>query len=450
MKLAILTAGHLLSYIKNKITEIVFDGQDISFTVLDYKNFSYISQLYTEVENNFDGFLVSGMAAYCALEKGVSSPLKPTVIFDAGLENIYYGILELLAENRTLDLRRVVIDVFLPTNSQNTASSLMKLNEPGFEKIRYDDFWKTRSLSELTSLEDYVYDLILKKWKQGEIDYVLSRYSTIYPRLKESGIPCTFVYPSAYQLYTAAQDCINAIDIAGMKEYMPGVIAVFKALSHSPEVIPEDMDIDILTLQRALLEYNKEYLTDYQLQKHPNGFYIFTNLKTLHRITGHFSGCSLSVFLKKHLDFDTNVAYGYAKDIAQARSNASAALKVSIKEKHVYAINESGTLLGPLDSDTEPLPTCDLTPQLEQLATRSRLSPLTIQKLKTIVDANTSNEITIAELSEKLGVKQRNANRILTNLLQSGDAEIIGARASGTKGRPTKVYRLLSLAPDAT
>ena len=448
MKLAILTAGHLLSYIENKLQDSVFKEQDVSLTVLDYRNFSYIPQLYEEVEQDYDGFLVSGTAAYYALEKGVSSPLKPTVIFDAGLENIYYGLLDLLLKNRSLDLGRVVIDVFLPPNADVTADHLMKLHEPGFEKIKTETFWKNRSLDELASTEDDVYHLIVKKWERGEIDYVLSRYSTIYPRLEEKNIPCTFVYPSAYQLLYAVKDCINAIAIAGMKEYMPGVIAVFKETLHSPDAALGDMDIDVLTLQKALLEFNKEYLTDYQLQKHLNGFYIFTNLKTIHRITGQFSGCSLSAFLGKHLDFKTNIAYGFARDITQARSNAAAALKVSIQEKHVYAMNESGTLLGPLDLDAAPMPTCDLTPQMEKLASRSRLSPLTIQKLKTIVDANASNEITIAELSEKLGVKQRNANRILSNLLQSGDAEIIGVRAAGTKGRPTKVYRLISLMPD--
>lgn len=449
MKLAILAAGQLLSYIKAKLQDSVFKELEVSITALDYRNFSYISQLYTEIELDYDGFLICGTAAYHALEKGVLSLRKPTVIFEVGLESIYYSLLDLLRKNRSLDLKRVVIDIFLPFNTQNTAESMIELDEPGFKITKTEVFWKDYSLDELKSIEDHVFNLILDKWEHGEIDYVLSRYSTIYPRLVERQIPCTFVYSSVYQLLRAVKDCISAIDIAGMKEYMPGVIAVFRAARPSSDIAPDDMDMDVLTLQKALLEFNKEYLTDYQLQKHLNGFYIFTNLKTLHRITGHFSGCSLSAFLGKHLDFKTDIAYGFAQDIAQARSNASAALRVSAREKHVYAMNESGTLLGPLDLDTSLIPTCELTPQLELLASRSRLSPLTIQKLKTIVDANASNEITIAELSEKLGVKQRNANRILTNLLQSQDAEIIGARASGTKGRPTKVYRLLSLTPDA-
>ena len=301
MKLAILTAGHLLSYIKTKLQNPVFKELDVTLTVLDYRNFSYIPQLYAEIEQNYDGFLISGTAAYYALEKGVSSPLKPTVLFDAGLENIYCSLLELLLKNRSITLERVVIDVFLPPNAKFTADDLMKLNEPGFEKIRTELFWKNRSLEELASTEDYVYHLILNKWKHGEIDYVLSRYSTIYPRLEEKNIPCTFVYPSAYQLFHAVKNCINAIEIADMKEYMPGVIAVFKENHSSADAALGDMDIDVLTLQKALLEFNKEYLTDYQLQKHLNGFYIFTNLKTIHRITGHFSGCSLSLFLKNIL-----------------------------------------------------------------------------------------------------------------------------------------------------
>ena len=70
MKLAILAAGQLLSYIKAKLQDSVFKELEVSITALDYRNFSYISQLYTEIELDYDGFLICGTAAYHALEKG--------------------------------------------------------------------------------------------------------------------------------------------------------------------------------------------------------------------------------------------------------------------------------------------------------------------------------------------------------------------------------------------
>lgn len=445
MKLAILAAGYLLPDIKRKIEHSEFHNSETDFHIYDYKNFSFISELYSQIQDQYDGFVISGLAAYYALEKAVTGPLKPTVALDTDLESLYFSLLDLMNKDRSIDFSKVLIDVLLPQNSSNTAASFLALTEPGFEKNSSAVFWQTRSLEELKTVEKNVFDLIIRKWELGEVDYVLSRYSTLLPLMKERGIPCSFIYPTIYQLSTAIKECLDAIAMADMREYMPAVAAVFMSLGNDLSTLGEDMDIEMLALQKTLLEFNKEYLTDYQLQKHLNGFYIFTNLKTVNRITGHLSYCSLSTFLKKHLRFKINISYGFAKDIGQAKTNASAALKISMREQHVYAINEAGTLIGPLDLDTEPLLVCDLTPHLEMVASRSRLSPLTIQKLKTIIDANGSPDITIAELSEKLGVKQRNANRILTNLMQSEDAEICGVRASGTKGRPTKVYRLSGL-----
>ena len=443
MKLAILTAGYLLPYIKDQINNISLENSDVFISVLDYKNFSYISDLYRQIEMDYEGFIVSGLAAYYALEKGISSPLKPTMILDADLENIYRGLLELLAQNRSLDFDKVLIDVLLPMDPENTAATLLKLPEPESAKSVSESFWNGRTIEELQVVENNVFNLIMEKWKQGRVDHVLSRYSTLLPRLEQEGVPCSFMYPPIYQLSGLIDSCIDMIRTADLREYMPAVIAVFKDCLPSSVNLGEDMDLDMLALQKELLEFNKDCSADYQLQKHSGGFYIFTNLKTVNRITNQLTNCSLSAFLKKNLTFPAAVAYGFAKDIGQAKLSASTALKTALLEHHVYAVNAEKTLLGPLDlASSLPAPST-LTPQLELIASRSRLSPLTVQKLRAIIDTNGSNEITIAELADKLGVKARNANRILTNLLQSKDAEIAGLRASGTKGRPTKVYRLL-------
>lgn len=443
MRLAILTAGYLLPDIKKKTEQAKSDYYDLTFDILDYKNFSHIAELYEETREQYDGFIITGLAAYHALEKAAAPPLKPTVTLDTDLESIYYALLGLISKKRDIRFEKVLIDVLLPQNPANTAASVLAVTEPGFGKSSSSMFWENRSLEELKTIEKQVFELILQKWKGGQVDYVLSRYSTLLPLLEQEGIPCSFIYPTAYQLSASIKECLDVIAMADMKEYMPAVTAVFTP-PKANAYLGEDMDMDILALQNALLEFNKEYLTDYQLQKHLTGFYIFTNLKTVNRITGYFSHCSLSTFLKKRLNFPIDIGYGFAKDIGQAKANATTALKSSLQEHHVYAVNESGTLLGPLDTDTAPLSVTDLTPHLEEVAKNSRLSPLTIQKLKTIIDANGSPDITIAELADKLGVKQRNANRILTNLIESKNAQICGVRASRTKGRPTKVYRLLA------
>ena len=75
-------------------------------------------------------------------------------------------------------------------------------------------------------------------------------------------------------------------------------------------------------------------------------------------------------------------------------------------------------------------------------AERCKLSTLTIQKLKTVLDAKGINKLTAQEIADRLGMTVRNANRILNNLEKGGSAHIAYTISSTSKGRPVKVYEL--------
>ena len=77
-----------------------------------------------------------------------------------------------------------------------------------------------------------------------------------------------------------------------------------------------------LLLQQAILDYKKETLADFQIQKTTNGLFLFTNLKTVSRMTGNFRHCGLSHYLQKRLRFCTYVAYGVAPELSTAKSSA--------------------------------------------------------------------------------------------------------------------------------
>lgn len=54
------------------------------------------------------------------------------------------------------------------------------------------------------------------------------------------------------------------------------------------------------------------------------------------------------------------------------------------------------------------------------------------------------NCISAVEAAEWLGMTQRNARRILSDLEKNGLAELTGEEALTSRGRPRKVYRLIA------
>lgn len=196
-----------------------------------------------------------------------------------------------------------------------------------------------------------------------------------------------------------------------------------------------------LLLQQAILDYKKETLADFQIQKTTNGLFLFTNLKTVSRMTGNFRHCGLSHYLQKRLRFCTYVAYGVAPELSTAKSSALEALREGVYRKAVYAVVED-SLVGPLMPETEPLKQVPLDEDLMEIAGKAMLAPGTVRKIKTILGIRGNNEITAAELAERLNVKIRHTNHIIERLTTAGYAVQTGMKSTGTKGRPTRIYRI--------
>ena len=100
------------------------------------------------------------------------------------------------------------------------------------------------------------------------------------------------------------------------------------------------------------------------------------------------------------------------------------------------------SLVGPLMPETEPLKQVPLDDDLMEMAGKAMLAPGTVRKIKTILELRGNNEITAAELAERLNVKIRHTNHIIERLTSAGYAAQSGTKSTGTKGRPTRIYRI--------
>ena len=72
--------------------------------------------------------------------------------------------------------------------------------------------------------------------------------------------------------------------------------------------------------------------------------------------------------------------------------------------------------MGPLMPETEPLKQVPLDEDLMEIAGKAMLAPGTVRKIKTILGIRGNNEITAAELAERLNVKIRHTNHITERL----------------------------------
>lgn len=84
-----------------------------------------------------------------------------------------------------------------------------------------------------------------------------------------------------------------------------------------------------------------------------------------------------------------------------------------------------------------------VTPYMREIADQTGLSTLTVQKLIAACRITGTEEVTTPELSRVLHITIRSVNRLLSTLVKYQLAQPLYSRQTNTKGRPSKVYRIL-------
>lgn len=437
MRFAILTTSYLFSHLEKMLDEHPFEHE---ISLHNYKDFSHIARIYEELEPQYDGFLVSGETAYYALLKSGSHPQKPVRVFNIDYLVLYSLLLKLLDEDRSLRLDHIVLDIMLSFFPDSTCREFLDYEKFTVEKQKVEQAQKYVELEEIMQIEQNVTERIYSLWKEQKIDLVLCRYSSIVPFLQENQIPFIFINPTYVQLCDSIRELKTMIEIESLKKQLAAVIIVWIKESHNTST--DEMNLNQIILHKCLLDYNKENLLNFQIQKNQNGFQIYTSLKVVSQITEQFTVCQLQKYLADHSTHHYCIGYGIGKDISVAALHAASAVKESVVSGGSFVMNENGALQGPLGAALAVISQDAFTPELKEIADRTHLSTITVQKLRTIMTMKHTSEFTCVELAEYLNVKPRNANRILNQLSDNGYAAVSSHVSNNSKGRPVKIYRL--------
>ncbi len=296
------------------------------------------------------------------------------------------------------------------------------------------------SLDQLLNAEEEYARKHLELWKNGEIDVSITRFSSIMHQLQDSNLPIYFAYPSLSYVEYVCLATAQEVTIKNLRENQPSAILVNPAI----EKDAEDMEKRQKALLRAVNRFSNVMQIDYLVQKEYLGCEILTNRKTVETITDGFSICKLQAFLKSKLDFDVHIGYGIGATLYQARINAvdanrEASLSLSSSS---CLINEKDELIFSLKGLQPFVISRNISEPVKKLSKISGLSTLTIQKVFSVAKTMEGHKITSEEMSHKLAITQRSANRFLSSLKNCGLAEVVEQRQSTTKGRPILVYKI--------
>lgn len=433
-RIMIITSKYLSTYVKELIKKITVNSDvEYEIDVKIYDSFSNISEIYNKHAKNVDGVLVSGKIAKAAILKNKMDFIKPIVSFDVTIAEIYRAVINLMLDNRNIDLNRVIFDFQIPVGDEISVHSFLKNIDQDFPFFKIETWTKNLNLDHISIIEEQLKNEIIHLWQYKAIDFVICQYSSIIGTLEEYKIPFFYPLPTGEQMIFAIKKLLTMIDIENIRRNFPVILRI--------DLFKKNL-CNIDKVGDLAQKFLKSNFIDCSIQKFEN--YIQTQLTVAQymHITNNCKNSKLTKYLEDNEIENFVVSYGIGNNFYKALENSIIAKKESILRKKTYIVDENENLIGPLDSDNFLIVENNLDDEIIDIAKSCNLSTKTIQKVIAITEINKSKKISAAELSKQLGSSVRNANRILQNFVSGGYASVLLERTKNTKGRPTKIYRL--------
>ena len=151
-------------------------------------------------------------------------------------------------------------------------------------------------------------------------------------------------------------------------------------------------------------------------------------------------------FLAKEADTTVAVGIGFGETAFAAEVNAHRALRQS-KEKatrDIVMVQDDGTIVEWVGQEEELVYSyrADDSEILEKLK-KGNISVKTYKKLDALLQKMGWVDFTTKDVAKNLQMSERNAQRIVADLCAVELAECSGEESQATRGRPSKLYRLL-------
>ena len=441
MKIAIICTEYLKDYISHAVQDLNLD-REASIEIFIYYNYTHIVDIYHKIENQFDGFITSGPGPTHALEKSVAN-CKPVRYFDCSECSYYKTFFEVIYKYQDWNFEHGYFD-FCDYLCPGQESSLVQRLKDGTFKEWLEE--NSRHMSQMSpeALLKSTGDKLqrhIELWNSGKIKYSLSRMSHIMPQILDAGVDCHYISFSYEDIQLCFHKLVQDLLVSELKDSRPAAIEI---LLHTGEGDAPAFEHAIDILGKLLTAFNQKFVCEFIINETKYGFRISTNYKTVEKLTDHLTCCHLREYLEENSQLSFSLGYGLGQELLHAESNAIDAARESKMngQKNSYLFCEDRTLIALFGKGEDFTIDGPVTPYMREIATRTGLSTLTVQKLISALRITGTKDVTTLELSRVLHITIRSVNRLLGTLVKYNLAKSLYVRQTNTRGRPSKVYQI--------
>lgn len=408
---------------------------DLTFIGFPYNIANETFEILENHHTSIDYWLFSGNIPYTVAQQSPYFSSDHMEYIYITVNSFYRGIFELSHEIGSL-VKNVSIDA-------------LSILDPdyllGLEQLKkYLNHLYFKLFEPETSVDEIIaYHIEL--WEKGNIDGVITAYPIVEQTLKEKGIPAYWTGPMEQDILHTIELFSEKIRTAYYKETQATALIVqVKDFNSIKNEHPDGYRIHFLQLNLTKIVLQIcEKIDGYFIDEGNGRFILFSsrgiverNINTIYEMFHR---------LEVEADRQVLVGIGHATTVYYAEKYANQALQQAEEQniKGIIIMREDGSITE-FQQDSPKITYSSRTENMEvvEKLQKTSISPKMFSKIEAVIQHLKLENFSAKTLAKELEMTDRNAQRILSELLSVGLVEYCGIEKRNTRGRSAKLYKL--------
>ncbi|WP_026573729.1 hypothetical protein [Bacillus sp. UNC438CL73TsuS30] len=408
--------------------------QELNFISLPYVEVEEVERIVTEHHSDVHAWLFSGPLPYEMAKKTLGTD-KIMVHVPATESGFFKAFIELIHEQGKM-IEKLSIDTMVVNNISEEALSQLNINKP---IVYTKEFEVDIDPNELLQFH-------LELWNQGKTEGVLTCFPSVYDALREKGIPAYRMSMTLMEIRQTLRILLEKVKTSYFKDRQIGVeiieVEYFNRVAEEMKT-PYHLQYLELRLKEMLIQLGEKINGSFS-EKGNGRYMIFSSRGAIER---EISALEETV-QKLAFEAETTVAVGigFGETAYAAEINAFRAIQHSkeMKKHEIVMVQDDGKIIESPGQNNELQ--YEIRSQNEILIEKLKkgnISVKTYKKIVALIQKMGWHDFTTKDLAAHLEMTERNVRRIVTDMCEVELAKNVGQEAYATRGRPSKIYRLL-------
>ncbi len=278
------------------------------------------------------------------------------------------------------------------------------------------------------------------------VSFCITGISDVYQHLLARSIPCLPLNPTKRCLDAAIRRLNIKQGLARQENSHIVVLAIERDLPSEYALIHENeyqLALESMKISEEIYLFSQR-IQAAVIEREIGKYLLFTTQTLLELETDSLKNIRIITQPDVRRFSTLSIGIGYGKTAREAKYNANLGLLKAKKHggNRAYKV-ENNEYIGPITpSVTEEENAPYLDGPFQEIALESGISINSVLKLQAIIDRQKKNAFTSNELARLFGVSSRSMNRMLSKLLDSNHAKIVGCNMRTQSGRPSRIIRL--------